>query len=240
MRYPYIIAEAGSCHERDLSRALSLVYMAKHADADAVKFQYWSSASHMRARRRMEHDVLAYEAGSIPVEWFDPLQRTAHDIGLDFMCSAFLPEDVATVAEYVDHFKVSAFESGDDELAKAHHAYPDDGAVRHQVFVSVNAGKQASMQWWSGRMVPRFLHCVSEYPCPVENATLGKILDGYSDHTRTMMTGALAVAAGAQYVEVHFRLDDTSPTCPDYCVSLTPQELAEYVEGCRLAGVMRG
>ena len=86
------------------------------------------------------------------------------------------------------------------------------------------------------------LHCVSAYPCPLEEAGLRWIadsdVDGYSDHTRLPLTGALAVAAGARILEVHFRLEDTKPECPDYVVALDPRELGEYVEGARLAAKM--
>jgi sialic acid synthase SpsE len=41
-------------------------------------------------------------------------------------------------------------------------------------------------------------------------------------------------------LEVHFRLDDTSPDCPDYPVALSPAELTEYIRLARLAHTMRG
>jgi len=56
------------------------------------------------------------------------------------------------------------------------------------------------------------LQCVSSYPTPQEDAQLGAIeviqkatglTTGYSDHTREIGTGALAVAAGACILEKH-------------------------------------
>lgn len=232
MRYPYIIAEAGSCHEGQLARATRLVNLAKSCDADAVKFQYWSSASHMRARRRIENDT-AYNSGSIDVTWFPYLQNRAHEVGLDFMCTAYLPEDVEEVAKWVDAFKVSSFESTDEDFIHVH------GKYDKPLFISIG------MWGGEGWVFPeraRVLHCISAYPCPLEEANLRGVLraDGYSDHTGHFVTGAFAVAAGARYVEVHFRLDDTKPTCPDYPVALSPADLGDYIKGCRLAAVMRG
>lgn len=233
MKYPYIIAEAGSCHEGQLARALSLVYYAKHADADAVKFQYWSSASHMRARRRMEDVPSAYEAGSLKQEWLQPLSHTAHQIGLEFMCTAYLPEDVKVVAPYVDMFKVSSFECADKELAEAHRPYH---AEEKTIIVSLGMGGETDDDLWGDWA--KYLHCVSGYPVPLDQAAVCLSMDGYSDHTRNVLTGAVAVGADAHILEVHFRLDDTSRDCPDYVVALTPTELHQYVWNARQAGRM--
>ena len=86
------------------------------------------------------------------------------------------------------------------------------------------------------------LHCVSAYPCPPYEANLGAIErgQGYSDHTRCVFTGAFAVSAGADYLEVHYRLADTPASCPDYVVSLDPDGLQKYIGLAREAYRMRG
>jgi sialic acid synthase SpsE len=85
---------------------------------------------------------------------------------------------------------------------------------------------------------------VSAYPTPIEDANLAAIracnLDGFSDHTRHILTGALAVAAGARILEVHFCLPDTRDDNPDRVVSHEPEALAEYVRLTRLAAVALG
>ena len=228
MKYPYVIAEAGSCHEGQLERALSLVYTAKHCDADAVKFQFWSSPERMAERRKT--DWQAYTRGSIEVEWLPVLSDKAHQVGLEFMCTAYLPEDVAVVEPHVDMFKVSSFENEDLAFIRLHKGKP--------VIISLGMN---GLNWPDKVNVDgHYLHCVSGYPCPIGEAALGKVemYDGYSDHTRCVLTGAVAVGAGARILEVHFRLDDTTPGCPDYVVALTPQELHQYIFNVRLAGRM--
>ena len=64
MTKPYIIGEAGSCHEEILERAVDLVAVAAAAGCDAVKLQYWSSPKRMRDRRHIQNDE-ALERGSI-------------------------------------------------------------------------------------------------------------------------------------------------------------------------------
>jgi sialic acid synthase SpsE len=246
----YIIAEAGSCHEGDLGRAMRLIAAAGTAGADAVKFQYWSSPEAMRARRHVTQKG-AYERGSVKVDWLPTLQAYARQLSspLDFLCTAYLPQDIATVAPYVDAFKVSSFEATPAFIA-LHTQYGKP------VYVSTGLGKApprhlgySDYVLQQGRPQSNFrtmaLHCVSAYPCPPQDANLRVLLQhggyaGYSDHTRNVLTGAVAVGAGARVLEVHFRLDDTPPTCPDYCVSLTPGELQQYITNARLAWTLLG
>jgi sialic acid synthase SpsE len=76
----------------------------------------------------------------------------------------------------------------------------------------------------------------------MDQAALGAIErhEGYSDHTRCIYTGGLAVAAGADYLEVHYRLDHTSRACPDYPVALSPSQLEAYIYFAREAALARG
>ena len=63
---------------------------------------------------------------------------------------------------------------------------------------------------------------------------------GYSDHTHDVLTGALAIAAGARILEVHFRLNDTDPANPDYATALSPGQLKDYISLVRKAELMMG
>ena len=64
------------------------------------------------------------------------------------------------------------------------------------------------------------LQCVSIYPTPVDDASLGvmkamadrfKVPVGYLDHTTGLATGALSVAAGACVIEKHLTYDRIRP-----------------------------
>lgn len=85
------------------------------------------------------------------------------------------------------------------------------------------------------------LHCITEYPAPVETANL-RAMDtlrqafglpvGLSDHTEGIAVPISAVARGAVLVEKHFTLDRSLPG-PDHTASLEPDELHRMVEGIR-------
>lgn len=213
----FIIAEAGSCHEGKFTNALRLIDLAYAAGCDAVKFQFVS-----------DYDALAYKRNvppynypwSIQKEWIPELVNHC-GTKIEWMCSTYLKEDIEVVAPFVKRFKISAFECGDDEFKRAHVKY-----LKPILISGIN------------------LHCVSKYPCPDNEANLNLIADnfyeGYSDHTKNPLSGAMAVALGAEYIETHFRLFDTSPECPDYCVARNPTELHQYIKNIRQAEILLG
>ena len=81
--------------------------------------------------------------------------------------------------------------------------------------------------------------CSLSYPCALADARLSRIrwLDdmalaidglGYSDHVPLIETGALAVAAGASWLEKHFTV--TPGAGGDHDFALNPLELNDYVD----------
>jgi N-acetylneuraminate synthase/N,N'-diacetyllegionaminate synthase len=103
----------------------------------------------------------------------------------------------------------------------------------------------AALRTLAGSAARRFvlLHCVSAYPTPWSLANLRAICVmqqrygvpvGFSDHTTSTQTGALAVAAGACVLEKHFTLDRGAPG-PDHAMSLDPRQLADYIASVRRA-----
>jgi N,N'-diacetyllegionaminate synthase len=239
VRTPFVIAEFGSCHQGDFNRAVQGIEVAKAADADAYKLQYWSSAERMRERRHVT-DPKAYVDGSVLRHWLPLLADHAHAAGLEFMCTAYLPEDIEVVAPYVDRFKVASFEAGDENFVDAH------GKYGKQVIVSTGMTNKGDCYYSDERA---YLHCVSAYPAPLDQTNLSVLryddwedcwINGYSDHTRCIYTGGFAVSAGADILEVHYRLDDTNESCPDYPVALSPDGLGQYIMLARLAHTMRG
>jgi N,N'-diacetyllegionaminate synthase len=230
MSRTYVIAEAAACHDGDLYKAEQLADLAKSIDADAVKYQWCSSPQRLAVRRNAPEYVEAYRLLAFPPEWLGVLKARADALGLDFLCTVYLPEDVAVVAPYVDKFKVSSFEAGDREFLDAHIGY------MKQIIVSAGMGQEIPV-------ASRVLHCVSAYPAPVDEINLARMsryCDGLSDNTQHPLTGAFAVCAGAEIIEFHFRLQQTSPSNPDYVVARDPLAAKQYVANIRLAERMMG
>ena len=256
MKRTFVIAEAAACHDGELKKALSLCDFAKRADCDAVKFQYTSSPEKLAARRRASAYLEAYRLLAFPREWFAILRDWCDALDIEFMCTVYIPEDVAVVTPYISRFKVASFEATDAAFLEAHRGGDPDAP--HQVYrkpMIVSTGMMRHEEVWPrlrGVLRPgdAILHCVSAYPAPESEMNLRAIRAlwmfgdgigvGFSDHSRHAWTGALAVAAGADVIEFHVRLSDTAESNADYAVARVGGEALIYVENIRFAETTLG
>lgn len=92
------------------------------------------------------------------------------------------------------------------------------------------------------------LHCVSQYPTPIENINLNSITFlqnkfplpiGLSDHTTSVEIPALSVALGSKIVEKHLTLNKFD-IGPDHAASLNPEEFKQMVNLVRMAELALG
>jgi N,N'-diacetyllegionaminate synthase len=228
----FIIAEIGSAWrfgDRQLRNAHQAIGAAKDAGADAIKFQFTSDTRKMEARRNVQsgtYDILAW-----PASYIEYFHHVCEEAGIEFMCTVFLPEDVAALNPYVKRWKVASLENGDEELLQRMDATHKD------VIVSTGASDDRQVLICRDR-----LHCTAAYPAPLNELNLSAIhgYSGYSDHSCDILTGALAVACGAEIIEVHFKLELTPDDNPDAGHSLWPKFLQWYIENIRKAEVMLG
>ncbi|NCA13764.1 MAG: hypothetical protein EBS89_06460 [Proteobacteria bacterium] len=228
--FPYIIAEIGASHDGSLTRAHTLIHDAAQAGVQAVKFQIYDT-DRLCARRNAEPYRRKYAQYQVPLEWLKDLRDTAHQFQVDLVLSVYDTQDLDAVQGYADQLKVASFEAGDFGLIQA------CVATGKPVIVSTGMSGEADMLRLrlSCKMLGNvsLLHCVSAYPARMGDLNLSVIkhyrLDGFSDHSRNVLTGALAVSHGAKIVEVHLRGEDTPSDNPDYPHALTGSELATYV-----------
>lgn len=228
---PYIIAEIGASHDGHLEHALELIRLSAHAGAQAVKFQLYDT-DRLCTRRHAEPYRDKYLAYQLPHEWLPVLRSEADRNVVELILSVYDRQDLETALPFADRLKVASFEAGDFDLIRACHA------TGKPVIVSLGMTDSQALQKLrvSCKMLGgdvSLLHCVSAYPTAMEDLNLSVIryyhLDGFSDHSRNILTGALAVSHGARILEVHVRLHETLEANPDYPHSLHYGDLCTYV-----------
>jgi len=249
---PLVIAEIGVNHDGSMDQARALVDAACDAGADAVKVQWFEAKSLLsRAAILAKYQADAHE--SDPLAMLRRLELSAEELaalcdyirarGALAIATVFSPGHVALAAACGwDAFKVASPDLVNrallDELSK----------TGRPLLVSTGASEAEEVRrtYEHVRTVgveATFLHCVSAYPTAMEQATLGAIrhvaaltggASGYSDHTESVETGALAVACGARALEKHITLDRSLPG-PDHAASLEPRAFAEYALRAREA-----
>jgi sialic acid synthase SpsE len=241
-----VLAEPGCTAEGHFDQMMRLIEVAASAGCDVFKPQWTSDARLMCERRHIGRDhprrayyERAYSWLEFPLGWHAEFREQCKALGMSYACTAFLAQDVFALEPFVDYLKVSSFEARDVTIQTAckHISKP----------VIVSTGMMDGSECFAWRQFvlhAQFLHCVSAYPAPLPAMNIMAIdtkgLDGLSDHSRHLLTGALAVACGAEIVEAHYRLDDCSPDNPDYAVAFTPAEFTQYIQNIRDAETLLG
>ncbi|HPT46508.1 MAG TPA: N-acetylneuraminate synthase [Candidatus Rifleibacterium sp.] len=251
----FIIAEAGSNHNRDFATAKQLIDVAVEAGADAVKFQIFSAdaiyskktpmASYLKKEKLAKDDETLWDVikkNEIPRHWIPDLMACCREKGIMFLSTPF---DLAAVDELeaagVAAFKVASFEITHLPMLRKISAtgrpiiLSTGMANLEDIEVALAAIKEG------GNSQVALLHCAIAYPPRYEDINL-RAMDtmkqafqlpvGFSDHTRGHITDVAAVARGACIIEKHFTLS-RSMQGPDHPFSLEPAELKEMVEAIR-------
>lgn len=248
-RYPtYIIAEIGSNHDGDLSRAKDLIHAAKEAGADAAKFQSFQ-ADTLINRKYLSNgkwvpdpswEIL--EKLSLPEEWHSILYHEAKSVGIDFLSTPF---DLERLQLLVD-LKVPVIKIGSGDLTY-HELIRAAGRSRRPVFLSTGHASFGEVEaalkilWRTGCKDIVLLHCASIYPATFEDANIPAMVSmkhgflvqvGYSDHTPGSTVPVGAVALGACVIEKHLTDDKTRPG-PDHAFALDVDEFSQMVQQIR-------
>lgn len=240
---PYIIAEVGSCHDGSLSMALMLIESVAKSGADAVKFQIYDSYR-LSIRRNALPFQEKYAHYQLPKNWIPQLQAKAKENKIDLVLSVYDMTNLEAASPYADILKVSSFEAADLRLIEACHATGKPVIVSVGLTNAISILGLKSERKLSHLDNLRILHCVSAYPTVTKDLNLSTIktygLDGFSDHSRNTLTGALAVCQGASILEVHVKAYSTKADSPDAMHSLDPGQLFEYVRNAQLAKLSIG
>jgi N,N'-diacetyllegionaminate synthase len=251
-----VIAEIGVNHDGRAELGLELVRAAAGAGADAVKLQLFDPDRLLSD----EAQLADYQAGqaedargllrglALGADDMALLGEEARALGLKFIVTPFSPGDVKTLDGLgVDAVKIASPDAVNAPLLEA------VAALGKPILISTGTClldelEPAAALLRSHKPGGCMLQCVSSYPTPTDDAALGGIRAikdrfglpvGYSDHTQGVMTGALAVAAGAVVIEKHLTYDRNAKG-PDHATSADPQQFAEYVRLVRKAQAMVG
>lgn len=253
----YVIAEAGSNHNRDLATAKRLIDVAHDSGADAVKFQTYRAeglyargtptTSYLADQKLVsEHQSVWDLINSIemPWEWHEELAAYSKAAGITFLSTPFEEAAVdALEAVGVAAYKIASYEINHLPLIEraARTGKPlllstgmaSLGDVEQALDVANAAGAEEIM----------LLHCAINYPPRFEDlnlraiGTLASAFDvpiGWSDHTMGHTADVAAVALGACCIEKHFTLSRDQEG-PDHRFALEPDELTGMVDAIREA-----
>ncbi|MEI6300068.1 MAG: N-acetylneuraminate synthase family protein [Betaproteobacteria bacterium] len=235
----YVIAEIGINHGGDVALAERLIESAARTGVDAVKFQTYLTEKRAPKGNQAIFDIL--KKCELPFAAFARLKDCASAHGVEFFSTPFDRESVECLNSIgVNIFKVASFDVVNleflRELTKT--GKPVIMSVGMADLREIDLAYKTLME---GTQKIALLHCISSYPLDEKDANLAAIYElqdsydcviGYSDHTPDIETALMAVAAGAQIIEKHFRIDGEME-CIDAPVSITEVQARRLVEGIR-------
>lgn len=257
-RHPtYFIADIASSHDGELSRAKELIWHAKEAGADCVKFQHFkaerivsdrgfrdlgSQASHQATWKKSVFEVFKkYEFNR---DWNFILAEESKKAAIHFMTTPYDFEAVEEIDPLVSAYKIG---SGDitwtaflSYLAKK----------KKPLFLATGASTLEDVSRAIDAITPintavSIMQCNTNYTGSLENFKYVNLsvlrlfaekfpgaLLGLSDHTPGHSTVLGAVALGARVIEKHFT-DDNHREGPDHGFSMNPKSWREMVDRSR-------
>ncbi len=234
---PYVIAEVGFNHNGNLSTAKKLIQEIAAAGADCAKFQLY------RPERLLSREV-ADEVYQIFVEHqftkkqYQQLVSTGEKAGIAIGASVFDPQILHWYAENTEapFIKIA---SGDITYKRLLEAA---GQTELPVILSTGGATGAEIKralgWLGDRTKVFLLHCLPEYPVPIEKLNLDRIShlnskfqlpSGFSDHSKSTLAPLAAARAGACIWERHITLDQQQKG-PEHSFSLPAEELAKIIK----------
>lgn len=242
-------------HNGDYNRAVEMVYAAKAAGADYVKFQtavpelvISSVAPKAEYQKETtgegESQLEMCRKIHLKLDDYAPLAQLCREVGIGFMSTPFDLVSIDCLAPLgMDYWKIPSGEI--TNLPFLRKIARKGGKVILSTGMCELEEVEAAMRVLTDNGLQRsdisLLHCNTQYPTPMRDVNL-RAMDalrtlnpgavGYSDHTQGIEVPVAAVAMGAQIIEKHFTLDKNLPG-PDHKASLEPAELAAMVSAIR-------
>jgi sialic acid synthase SpsE len=257
----FIIAEAGSNHDRNLETALALVDAAAKAGCDAIKFQTFLGPD-IAAGGTSEIVKLPkefarwgkylqefYSRCALPTEFHKPLIERAKERKIIFFSSPFSENAVDLLVELgVQALKIASFELSHLPLIKyaASSGLPLILSTGMAGMGDIERALEAVEAGGGTDVI--LLHCGSNYPLGISSthlAAMNTIRDnfgvpvGYSDHTLGLTIPIAAAALGANVFEKHFTLNQDNDG-PDHGFAVNTDELEQMVVQIREAELAIG
>ncbi|MCI8566625.1 MAG: N-acetylneuraminate synthase [Lachnospiraceae bacterium] len=253
----YFVADLAANHNGDLEMAKELIWLAKEAGADAVKFQHFlankivsdygfrklgAQAGHQAKWQKSVYET--YREAEFNRQWNEILAEESKQAGIDYFTSPYDFEAVKEIDKYVPAYKIG---SGDITWLEFIEFLARQGKP---VLLATGASDMREVE----RAVETItaynpdivlMQCNTNYTGELENfqyinlnvlktyaVRYPNMVLGLSDHTPGHATVLGAIALGARVIEKHFTADN-SQTGPDHAFSMNPVTWKVMVERAR-------
>jgi len=249
----FVIAEIGGNHEGDFEYAKRLLKLASESGANAIKFQIYRGdkiVSKVEDPGRNEH----FKRFELSIDQYIELAKMARDFEIVFMASIWDREALELLDPYITIHKIgsgdfNAYEMVEASVRTGKPIIQSCGlATIEEIDDYVKYIKSLDPSYIAERKLC-LLQCTTMYPIPDCDANLNAMLlikertglpVGYSDHTIGTYASEIAVAMGAQVIELHFTDDREGKQFRDHKLSVTRDEMGEFISKVKKIKELQG
>ena len=233
---PFIIAEAGTNHNGKLKIAKKMVFEAKIAGADAIKFQTFKASDFLLKNSPNFKIVSKLE---LSFNEFMELSDYCKSQKIIFCSTPMSEEGVNFLNKlHVPFFKISSGDLTHLPLLKfiASKNKPILLSIGMGLTNEINNAIKQILSEKNKKII--LMHSVSGYPTPIEQANLNAIISlkkkfkfqiGFSDNGPGILVPLIAASLGATIIEKHFTLDNKMKGF-DHAFSANPVSLKSIVD----------
>jgi len=245
----FIVAEIGNNHEGSFELAKKLVVSAAECGVDAVKFQTYIperfiSISRPERLKKLRSYQLSYAQ-------FEHLAQLAADNEVEFFSTPLDIDSAKFLNQIQSIFKIASGDNNFFQLIRTIIEFDKPVIISTGLSQLEEIGRLYKFFESHSKLgLLSFLHCVSSYPAPFDEANLLAIKTlkdyfpeatiGYSDHLNGIKAAIYSVAVGARIVEKHFTLDKKQSAFRDHQLSADPDEMKLLVKEIRMLETLLG
>ena len=228
-----IIAELGVNHNGDMKLLKEMILRVRECGCVIIKTQLYDPAKLFPSKEIWTQNRNWYpevEKTKLTKEQLFKFAEWCREVGAEPMASAYDLERLSWLIELnVKRYKIATRINQDKELIDT------VLSIGKEVFLSCQRRHLAYIP--SNKI--KVLYCVPSYPTQLNKLEFNKIgfpyeFQGFSSHYPGIEPALMAIARGAQIVEVHFCLSRKIVNNPDITSSVEPKELRELVRIARV------
>jgi sialic acid synthase len=254
----FIIAEVGSTHCASFETAKQLIFIAKKAGADCVKFQKRDVETLLtkkeKERKYNSVNAMAPTYGEhrkvmeFSKEQFKKLQEYSSKLGIFFTASGW---DNISI-DFLDKINVPFIKIASADLTNLP-LLEHIAKKKRPIFLSTGMADIKDVETainlvskYEKRIV--LFQCTSSYPAPLTEINLNvlhqykkkfNVVLGYSGHELGTVVPSIAVGLGAKVIEKHFTLDKNA-VGSDHKTALDTEELQRMINEIRITEKVLG
>ena len=255
-----VIGEIGVNHNRNEEMLFKLMDAGIEAGLDVIKLQrfiaeeeissFATATDYQKKAGVGDSQLEMAKKLELPDEWLIKAYEYCKERKVGFLCTAFDHSSVEFLAKKLrcKSVKVPSPDITNKPLLEHMARQFDSLLISTGASTMEECGHALS---WVNAVAKRelaLMHCLSEYPAPIEQTNLRaistmretfKLPVGYSDHTAGQVAAVVAAGLGAAMIEKHYTLDKNLPG-PDHKASLDIAELKQFTKAVRDASASLG